>query len=144
MGEINLQRGNRNEAVGDRVEVGTCAGGGGFAGGTDPINSLVAWCHLRYCLFGLVAAAESCHSKPAHLRFIRHIDVEQNRLPELLALKALNQFAGNTRRHGEMTALLAGQRDGDGRHTQQVALHRRGDRAGVDGVVAHVGAHIDA
>ena len=90
-------------------------------------------------------------SQPRHLvplqlliRHGRNVDVEQHRLRPGIGQLPHHQLARHTHRRVQVRIALVHQREGDGGHTQQVAFGGGCHRAGIDGVVAHVGAVVNA
>ena len=147
LAEVDLQRRDRDAARRHGVEIGAGPGILRVAGGADPVRGLAArGLHLHHRL-GLVAAAQARRLDAAQLgeRDVRHVDVEQHRHREAAnASLASTRSTATCGRRLEVPADLADQRHRDRRDAEQVALGGRRDGAGVDGVVAHVGAEIDA
>src|SRR5581483_7386974 len=73
---------------------------------------------------------------------VGHVDVEKHRLAEGRPGKALDQLERHADGALKMLAGLAGEGHRDRRNAEQIAFDRGGDGAGVDRVVAHVGAEI--
>ena len=122
---------------------------GGAAGRADPVDGLaarvVASLITGSALWRLPRRVTSMPPQPLR-RHVGHVDVEQHRLAERAARASRCDQLDAPRRSArvEMLARLAGERHRDRRDAEQVALHRGGDGARVDRVVAHVGAEVDA
>ena len=130
----------------DRVKVRARAGIRGAAGRTDPVGGLAARRLQLDHRLGLVALAQARDLDAAQLggRHVRNVDVEQHRLAERRAPEPPDDLERDADRGLEMPAGLAGERKRDRRDAEQVALGGGGDGAGIDRVVAHVGAEVDA
>ncbi len=145
-GQVDVQRADRHPAVGDRMEVGTGSVVARSAGLADPVDRLAARIGRGNDGFGVVALAESRHLGRADfvVRAVRDVHVQQHRLRPGTRDEALDDAAGQPCRAVHMRVPLLDQREGDRRNAEQEALHRRGDGAGIDRVVAHVRAVVDA
>ena len=117
----------------------------GAAGRPDPVGGLAARRLQLHHRLGLVALAQARHLDAAQLgrRQVGHVDVEQHRLARAARGEALDQLERDAARCRNARP-PCGQRDRDRRDAEQVAFGGGGHGAGVDRVVAHVGAEVDA
>src|SRR5919198_6641123 len=144
MREIHAQRRHRHALVVDGGEIGAGAGVGGGPCRADPVRALAARRGELDHGLGLVTLAQARHLDAAQPRGgeIGHVHVEQHRLAERLAREPLDELEGDADGALEVLARLAGERDGERRDAEQVAFHGGRHGAGIDRVVAHVGAEV--
>ncbi len=92
------------------------------------------------------AQAADLHRAQLVEREIGNVDVQQpGHFPDqVLRVHLLDHFAGLARGRLDFAPPLVHLGKRDGRHAEQVALHGRAHGAGIDGVVSHVGAIVDA
>ncbi|OQB99423.1 MAG: hypothetical protein BWX79_03139 [Alphaproteobacteria bacterium ADurb.Bin100] len=118
------------------------------AGGADPVHGLATRIDLRDHRLGRVPAAQAAHLERLDLlqRQVGNVDVQQPGpgADHLLLRQLQHDFARLGPRGVEVRPAPLDLRERDCRDAEQVALHRRAHGAGVDGVVAHVGAVVDA
>jgi hypothetical protein len=147
VGQVDLQRRDRGMAL-QRSRGSRCPRIVlGSAGAADPVHRVAARAGLRDHLLRRVAAAEAADLEGLELAEgpVGMFTFSSQCAPSVrwCAPGTAPARAPCARRHRGGPALLD-LREGDGRNAEQVALHRRAHRAGVDGVVAHVGAVVDA
>src|SRR5437879_4620278 len=114
IGEIDLQRGHRHEALLDRMKIGAVTGIGSGTCGTDPIHGLPARALGADHVFGAMPAPEprDLDSIDIVTGHIGDVDVEQPRTGGP-ARMALDQINGDLCRRFEMARRLRGERNGD-------------------------------
>ncbi len=133
--------------MGYRPDVGALLShpGGGLA--PDPVVVTAEGVFATDQRIAVDALAKPRHLDPLDLGTWRRgdVDVEQDRAAHTVAgHHALRQPRGKLGGVGEVPLVVVGQRDGDGRHAPDHALHRGGDGAGVGDVIGEVGPLVDA
>jgi len=118
----------------------------GIAGGADPVNRLPARVGRLDDALGLVTPTQARDLEALELVIwnVRNIDVEQCRVPERIVSMFFDKTACYPRRIRIVPALLARERNGDGRDAQQKTLHGRSHRPRVNRIVTHIGTVIDS
>ncbi len=118
------------------------------AGRADPVHRLAARGRRLHHRLGLVALAEPRDLQPRSASYSTSgtLTLSSTGCGERpRAAKPLDQLDARPRPRSRSAAPPCGrQRDRDRRDAEQIALGRGRDRAGIDRVVAHVGAVVDA
>ena len=130
------------------VEIGSFGVVLGRPGAADPVHGLAMRAGLRNHLLGRMAPPQAAHLERLEffVRQVRDVDVEQPGLVGAARAREhlLHQLARLAGRGVDVGPALLRLRERDGRDAEQVAFHRGAHGARVDGVVAHVGAVVDA
>ena len=111
-----------------------------------PVNRITARVggfHHRLRLVTL-AEARDFNTLERRMRDIRYIDIEQHRLTQRSLHMTRHHFTCHRTGCGKVVSPRRHQRNCKRRYAQQKTLGRRRHRAGVNGVIAHIGAVIDA
>ena len=144
--QIDLQRRHGHITIRDGMEIRARPRVVPVTCGSDPIYWSAARILGAHDPLGSMPIAEASHLIPLDelVRQIGHVDVEDRRL-QRRALDAHHQLGGDARRSGVVPAgiRLDHQRDRDGRQSQEAALDRGRDGAGIQHVVAEVRAVVD-
>ena len=140
--EVDFDRRDGHEPLRYRVEVR--AGARVLAGtrGADPIDRAVVRVERLHGGLGLVAEAEPRRAHAFELlgRQVGHVDVQDGVGRQRVRDVALDELADELGGRREVLAAVQHQRHRDRRDTEEPAFHRRGDGAGVQHVVAEIGA----
>ena len=146
VGEVDGEGGDGDEAVFHGVEVGAGGGVAGGSGGADFVVGGVAVLADADGGFGDVSAAEAGGAESFELGMgeVGDVHIEQGRLGEVFSLPHFHNVAGDLGAGGEVAGGLVCHGKGEGGDAEEGGFHGGGDGSGVDGVVAHVFAVVDA
>jgi hypothetical protein len=148
VGEVDLQRRDGDAALRHGVEVGAFAAFARVAGRADPVDRFAARIGLADHGLARMASAQPRDDARQLQRIgaVRDVHVQQPGRP-VQAHLAQHLFGDGTRggRRGiDLAPAFLGLRERDRRHAEEIPLHGRSHGAGVERVVSHVGAVVDA
>ena len=134
--------------LGCRVKIGAFSFILGCASPADPIHHVSARALLHDHPLGRMAASQAAQFQGAQClqRHVRNVDIEQPRRlgHQVLRHHLRNDFAGFVRRSLDFAPAFVHLGYRHGRNAKKKPLHGSAHGARIDGVVAHVGAVVDA
>mmetsp|Transcript_83101 Transcript_83101/g.231204 ORF Transcript_83101/g.231204 Transcript_83101/m.231204 type:complete len:332 (-) Transcript_83101:616-1611(-) len=146
VGQVHLQRRDRHLAIGRRMEVRAFASVLGVARRADPVDGFATRVDLLDdALAGMAPAqARDLARQLVGIGPVGDVDVQQEGPVQPARDDLLDHAARDAGRRVQRAPALFHLREGDRRDAEQIALGGRRDGARVQGVVAHVGAVVDA